>query len=384
MWRLLRRTLVLVALLVASVFFLVVSTPQGQAAASALLFIPQVLPAIGVSPQSWVTREPERSEIQFPTSDGVGSADLYVPAGSGRHSAVLFFMGVVPPDRDETRIVRLANGLSRAGFVVMIPWLETQDANQIVPEDIDRLVYGFQHLRSLDRVDPDRVGMGGICTGASMVIVASQDERIRHQVRFINSFAGYYDALDLVKSIGSRTSFYGDDTRPWSPDSLTLSLLTYHLIDGVSDPDERALLARAFIEKQPVTYDALEALSAEGSAVYRLVSGADWGEVDALVEQLSPRSTEFLRAISPSTHIDRLEARVLAMHDRGDGLVPSEESRRLVDAVSDDKPYYTEFAGFQREIQVHVDGSQSVGLGGYVREAFKLLRHMYAVMREVS
>ena len=385
MWRLLRRALVLLALLVSSVMFLVVSTPQGQAAASALLFIPQVLPAIGVRPQSWVTRDPVRTQIEFPSSQGAGSADLYVPAGSGRHSAVLFFMGVVPPDRDERRIVRLANGLARAGFVVMIPWLETQATNRIVPDDIDRLVDAFLYLRSLDRVEPDRVGMGGICTGASMVTVASQDDRIRDQVSFINFFAGYYDAVDLVKSIGSRTRFYGDETRPWSPDSLTMELLTYHLIDGVSDPDDRALLNQVFVENQRAASEVLTSLSVEGAAVYDLLSGADLDDVDAVIDQLSPETKEFLRVISPSTNIDRLEARVLAMHDRGDRLVPSEESRRLVEAIGErGKPYHTEFSGFQREIQVHVDESQSAGPLEYVREAFKLFKHMYAIMREVS
>ncbi len=385
MWRLLRRALVLLALLVSSVIFLVVSTPQGKAAASALLFIPQVLPAIGVRPQSWVTRDPVRTQVELPGSEGAVSADLYVPAGSGRHSAVLFFMGVVPPDRDERRIVRLANGLARAGFVVMIPWLETQATNRIVPDDIDRLVDAFLYLRSLNRVDPDRVGMGGICTGASMVTVASQDERIRDEVRFINFFAGYYDAVDLVKSIGSRTRFYEGETRSWSPDSLTLELFTYHLIDGVSDPDDRALLTRAFVEERAVASEALKSLSVEGAAVHRLISGTGFEDVDALIEQLSPKTMAFLRTISPSTHVDRLEARVLAMHDSGDRLVPSEESRRLVEAIGDGgKPYHTEFSGFQREIQVHADESQSVGLLGYVKEAFKLFKHMYAIMREVT
>ena len=75
----------------------------------------------------------------------------------------------------------------------MIPWLETQVREELVPEDIDRLVRGFQYLRSLDSVDPDRVGVGGICVGASFVTVAAQDDRIRDQVKFVNLLAGYYD-----------------------------------------------------------------------------------------------------------------------------------------------------------------------------------------------
>lgn len=50
---------------------------------------------------------------------------------------------------------------------------------RIREDDVDNLVRGFQLLRSHPRVDPDRVGVGGICVGASLVTLATQDDRIR-------------------------------------------------------------------------------------------------------------------------------------------------------------------------------------------------------------
>ena len=385
MWRLLRRILVVFLLFIAVLVVLIAATPQGRVGVRTLLFLPQVLPAIPVKPQQWVTRDPTRSEIEFPLATGVGVADLYVPAGSGKHSAVLFFMGVVPPDRDERRIVALAEGLARAGMVVMIPWLDTQTENRIIPQDIDSLVRAFQHLLALDQVDPDRVGVGGICTGASMVTVAAQDERIRDNVRFINFFAGYYDALDLVRAIGGRSRFLDDDTTPWNPNRLTMRLFTEHLIEGVTDPKDRALLDRVIVRKEPVSENEVQSLSSEGMAVYRLVNGVPWEEVDGLIGQLSPKTVEFLRIISPSTNIDKLKARVLIMHDTGDRLVPAEESQRLAEALGENSDtYHTEFSFFQREIQVHVDQRKGIGPIGYTREAFKFFLHMYNIMREVS
>ena len=294
-------------------------------------------------------------------------------------------MGVVPPDRDERRIVALAEGLARSGMVVMIPWLDTQTENRIVPRDIDSLVRAFQHLLTLEHVDPDRVGVGGICTGASMVTVAAQDDRISDNVRFINFFAGYHDALDLVRAIGGRSRFYGDDATPWTPNSLTLRLFTEHLIEGVTDPEDRLILDRVIVRKEPASEDEIMSLSSEGMAVYRLVNGVPREEVDGLIGQLSPETVEFLRIISPSTNIDKLKARVLIMHDRGDRLVPSEESRRLAEALGENSDtYHTEFSFFQKEIQVHADESKGIGPIGYTREAFKFFMHMYNVMREVS
>ena len=383
--RVIRRTFIALAGLLLVLVFVTVVTPQGRTLFRTALLLPQILPAIPVKPLEWISRDPVRQEIEFPLADGHGVADLYLPAGSRKHSAVLFFLGVVPPDRDERRVVALGEGLARSGIVVMIPWLDSQRLERISPDDVDQLVRAFQHLLTLDSVDPAKVGMGGICTGASLATVAAQDERIRDEVKFINFFAGYYNAFDLVKAIAGRERFYGDEVRPWRPDKLTMKLFTFHLIDGVANADDRALLTRLLVDKQVSGEGELESLTPERLAVYKLVSGVPSEDADQLIEQLSPVTHDFLRLTSPSTHIDQLQARMLIMHDRANRLVPSEESRRLVDALDEDNDaYYTEFSFFQKQIQVHVDENEGVGPIGYVREGFKLLLHMYKVMRELS
>lgn len=383
MRRLLRRLLIALAAAIVAVVVLVAATPQGRAAYRTALFIPQVLSGIPVNPQEWVTRDPVRREVSYPTAGGRGVADLYLPGGSGKHSAVLFFQGVVPGGRYDPRIVALGEGLARSGMVVMVPWSDTQVEERIETDDIDNLVRAFQHLRTLEEVDPDRVGMGGICIGASLATVAAQDARIRDDVKFVNFFAGYYDAFDFTKAIGSRSRFGEDYVQPWEPDKLTLRVFQHHLIDGVSSADDRAILSRVFFDGETGTDVSL--LTSEGTAVYGLLSGVDLEDADELIGRLSPRTTEFLRLISPSTHIEQLKARMLIMHDRADRLVPSEESRRLAEALGDDSDtYHTEFSFFQREIQVHVGESAGVGPLEYTKEAFKLFMHMYNIMRDVS
>ena len=202
--RLLDGVLIAVGAVLAAVLLLMAFTPQGRAAARTTLFVPQVLPSLPVEVQPWFTLDPVVSEVRFQTESGEAVADLYAPRGDARNGAVLFFQGVVPGGRFDARIVALADALARSGMVVMIPWLETQVREELVPEDIDRLVRGFQYLRSLDSVDPDRVGVGGICVGASFVTVAAQDDRIRDQVKFVNLLAGYYDITDLTRAIGKQ------------------------------------------------------------------------------------------------------------------------------------------------------------------------------------
>ena len=145
-----------------------------------------------------------------------------------------------------------------------------------------------------------------------------------------------------------------DTRRRGKPDSLTYEIFRYHLITGVSDSGDRQVLAQV-----PRSGEAdetkEEALSEEGKAVYRLLRGTTLEEADGLIEQLSPQTKELFRRVSPSTNIDKLSARTLIMHDRADALVPSEESRRMADALSErGNVYHTEFSLFQKEIQLHV------------------------------
>ena len=373
-------------ILIVFVIVLVLITPQGRTASQVALFIPQILPGISAQPLEWFTPDPVWQEIKYPTNDQDGFADLIIPGKPGDYSAVLFYLGVfVDHPREDPRVVALAEGLARSGMVVLIPWSNTQIHQRIDLNDIDDLVLGFQYLKSLDFVDPERVGLGGICTGASMVTIAAQDERIRNDVKFINFFAGYYDAFDLTKSIVSRSRFYGDTVLPWEPDELTYQLFRNHMIDGVVDKNDRDMLFRIFMSNEVPTLDEINTLSSEGMVVYKLLNGVSFDEADELIFQLSDHTKDFLRRASPSTNIDRVNARVLIMHDLYDNLVPSEESKRLADSLSgDERTYYTELSLFQNEIQLHMDDDTKISPLGYVRETIKLYMHLYNVFREIS
>ena len=93
---------------------------------------------------------------------------------------------------------------------------------------------------------------------------------------------------------------------------------------------------------------------------------------------LPERALADLAAISPSEGIDRLSARTLIMHDRQDDLVPSEESRRMAEAMrAGGDVYYTEFSFFH-----HVDPTRPASPAVFARESFKLYLHLYNVLRE--
>ena len=369
-------------LFMVTILLLATSTLQGRAFVKSALFIPQVLPNIPVRPLEYVTKTPVREKITFTTLDAdKASADLYLPKGENSHPAVVFFMGVVPPDRDESRIVALAEGLARTGMGVMIPWLETQHQNRIVEKDIESLVDAFIYLENHPRVKLGKIGMGGICTGASMSIVASQDLRINDRVSFVNSFAGYYDAADFIVATAAKTRFDEVSSTRWNPDSLTQNLITTHIVDGTFDKDQ--VILNRIIKTGEWTQQDSDDLSSSGRAVLTLISGPNVDAAREAITSLNSRTTQFLENISPSTNIDNLKAEVLLMHDSSDKLVPPEESRRFAKAIESNgrRVYHTEFSLFQRAVQVHMDDSKGLNTLDFLKQAGKLYIHMYNVMR---
>ena len=356
-----------------------------KAVVRSALFVTQVLP-LPVKPQEWMSREPARESVTFALSDGEGTADIYRIADGRRRAGVLVFLGINPAPRDDHRVVNLGRALARSGFVAMFAWSPSLIGARISPREPDNLVRAFQHLRGLEYVDQDRVGMGGFCVGASLLMIAASDSRIHEQVNFVSSFGAYYDMRDMIMQISAQCSFYGLDAEQWVPNHLTQEVLRHMLIEGLPQEEERDLLTRTFVDGNAPGAATLEGLSMAGNIVYELLRSTGANEdgrsatvegADRLMRELPQDMIEEMAKISPSTNIGNLKARVLIAHDREDDLVPSEESRRLADALSERGNFhYTEFSFFS-----HVTPNKRVAPLTFVKESFKLFRYAYSIIR---
>ena len=358
------------------IFFTV--TPQGRAGFRTALFVLQVLD-LGFKPQAWFTKEPVRQEVSYPQATGSGLADIYrIPDGKKR-AGVLIFLGANAAGRDDKDVVNLGNSLARSGFVTMFHWSPTMALrHNIEPAEIENLVWAFQYLKSRDFVDPDRVGMGGFCVGASFALVAAADPRIRDDVVFLNAFGPYFDARYLLLQLASRSRLYQGEAEPWEPDRLTMRVFANELIESVKDPRGRQALSRMFLEGQDVPDAELKDLPPEVQRIRRLLEGTSLEEAEEIYQMLPAEFRADMESISPSAHVDGLKARLMIMHDRHDRLVPAAESRRLAEALEERGNFrYTEVLAFE-----HVRPAGGGGIGQLIKEAAKLYRHMYGIMRE--
>ena len=353
-------------------------TPQGRAGYQTAFFVLQVMD-LGIRPQTWLTPEPLREEVRYPQATGEGVADVYRVPRKGKQAAVLIFLGANAAGRDDKDVVNLGHALSRAGFVTMFHWSPTMALqSNIDPAEVDNLVHAFRYLRSRGYVDPDRVGMGGFCVGASFALVAAADPRIRDQVVFVNAFGPYFDAADLLRQVASRSRSYGGKTEPWAPDRLTMLVVANELIETVNDQNARNVLAGRYLHGQEESLASLDALPPEGQTIRRILDGVTLEEAADLYESLPASFRGDMLTVSPSAYVEDLRARVMLMHTRDDRLVPSAESRRMADVLETRGNYrYTEVLAFD-----HVRPTNTGDMWFIAKEAFKLYRHMYGIIRE--
>ena len=354
----------------------VMVVPQLRAAFHTALFVAQTLD-LPVQPQSWVTREPVRYEAVYGSDEGSEVADVYrLPDGKPR-PAVLLSIGASPTGLSDATTVNLGKALARAGFVTMLHWSPDLglDADMQL-DDPEKLVRAFEFLTAQDYVDAERTGIGGFSVGGSFAMVAAADARISDDVHFVNVFGPYYDLESLMLEAASRSVLYDGERTPWEPHSLTLQVLSHELIETVDDPQDVAVLTAHYLDEIAVNETELNALSLQGSTVARLIDGVTPEEAKALYLMLPLDFRDGLADISPSNHLEGLQARLLVMHDRYDRHVPVAESRRLVEAVGDrDDVRYTEFLSFNHTVP------GEGGLFDRIGQAFRLSRHMYDLIR---
>lgn len=368
------KLLLLIAIVILVVMF---ATPQGRSVLKTVGFVTQVIPSIPVKPLAVFSRQPLREEVRFIQSTGLGIADIYRPDNDKQNSAVLLFLGVNPAGRDDSRVVNLAESLARTGMVVMIPWSDTMTQNRIDPNEVGNLVEAYKYLSELEYVDPQRVGLGGFCVGSSLAAVAAQDPEIRDDIAFINFFGGYFDAMDLMASISSSTRFGDYGRQPWEPSDLATSVLRGHLVELIPLESDKSLIERILSSEDSLTEKQVGDLSEEGKRVYKLLTGTSLLEARELISQLPEEFQDDMKAVSPTSNVGDIKARILIMHDASDNNVPPEESRRFFEALKGREDVtYTEFAFFN-----HMDPGRDVGPLTWIGDVYKLFMHLYSIIR---
>ena len=348
-------------------------------AAKSLLLLPAIFSEQPAHPLVWLTPAPRHEAFRFEYSVGQVEGDLYLPGTGGRHGAVILLLGARPLPRDEPILVRFAEGLSRAGAVVMIPASSNLAAGRVPPEEVDAIVEEVALLRGRDEVDPGRIGILGFSVGGSLAVMAAADPRLDGQLAFVNSFGGYNDARDLLRAVATHSLTYAGVDETWQPHNLTVWVIARQIVDTLPDGADREVLDRLFLQEDASARDEIGRLSAVGQSALALLDGLPPERVEQALAALPAATHERLRRISPAAHVTGVHTPLFVMHDRGDRFVPYTESRRLVAAApAGAVELFTEFELFD-----HVVPDRPIDSPAVVLEVAKLCRQLYRTLLTV-
>ena len=237
----------------------------------------------------------------------------------------------------------------------MFYWSETMGLEaRLDAAEIVNVVGAFEHLAQQPHfVDPERLGLAGFSVGASFALVAAADPRIADDIAFVNCFGGYYDLAGLIAQIAAGRALDGATETPWEVDELTRKVFANTLLAEPSSEARDALLQGVH----------------------------SFEEARQLYERLPATFKSDVGVISPSQYVGQWSGGTVirVMHDRGDAVIPVEQSRRLAAALRQEWPdvelYYTETDIF-RHVSPDAETKWVPLLGG----AWQVWRHMYHII----
>ncbi len=354
---------------------------------SGLLMV-EVLRPLRPGPAMWLTRRPQEVRVMFPGTHRMMEANLYVPAGGERRAGVVLVHGVVETGKDDSRMVWIARLLARSGFIVLVPDFSGFKSLRLRTSDIGEMADAAVYLRALhERVLPDRVGMIGFSYGAGPMLIAAADPRFEGRLKFVVSFGGYHDLVQVIKFVTTGYYQYGEERGYAKPDDYTRWIFLRYNLDLLRDPVDQAILAKVSEAKgwgSPGPGPAAPSdLTPEGRSVYNLLVNRDPEKVGALVARLAPSIREMIDQLSPSRQIRHLSAYTIIVHSDPDPFIPHTESIALADVLGREGKVRLEILRLFRHVQPELpDTTLGNVLRVYLPEGLKVYRLIFDLLRQ--
>src|SRR3989337_1118589 len=203
---------------------------------------------------AWVTPSPLVERLQISRGEEKIPADLYRLPDGKRRAAILLTHGIIEEGKDDPRLIRFAHSLARSGFVVLVPELRGTKAFRIRFEDVDDIVASFRFLASRKEiVDESKIGLLGFSYGAGPTLMAAAHPSIHHQVKFLVSFGGYYDPINVIRFITTGHYEYGGEKGFLQPEPYGKFVFFMNNVDYVQNERDRELLREIFKQEETRT-----------------------------------------------------------------------------------------------------------------------------------
>ena len=282
-----------------------------------------------------VTSRPRIAEVRI----GGQAATLARPGTGKRWPAVVFVNGATERGHLHPEVQRLARGLARAGYLVVVPELPGLRRGQITLQTLAATVGVARATAARSDAKDGRVGLVGVSVGSSLALCAAEDERLSGRVSAVAGIAPYADLEEVARL--ATTGYVRDHGRlvRYDADDFVQLAIARSLAAGLPARHDRERLVRLLAAIPNERDDPLRdfrprRLGPQARALVRLLRNRDPRSFDALWHRLPPSVVAAAARLSPVTRLKRLDAPVALATSPTDKYFPVEESRRLA-AASD-------------------------------------------------
>ena len=320
-WRLSLTVVALIAVvLVAAKWSWIDAQARTVVVLSSVLETPTLAPVVGS-----VTGEPRFVE----TSVAGNPAFVVRPRGEGPWPALLFVNGVVTEGRQLPEVRRLAEGLGRAGYLVVVPDLPGLRRGEIRPDTVHETLEVAREISERPDARGGKVGLIGVSTGASLALLAAEKEDLEGHVSVVAGVAPYTDVKTLL-SIAT-TGHYEKDGKlvPYEVDPFLPGVITQSLVSTLPPGEDRETLLDELEEVdrlRPEFLTELRTMGADARSVAELLANEDPRRFDALYEGLPDEVGANMEELSPLAGDDRLSVPVEIIAEPQDKYFPVSES----------------------------------------------------------
>jgi pimeloyl-ACP methyl ester carboxylesterase len=335
MRRKLRRALaVLVVLLGALAIVAIVerSWTAAQLRAVAVLSTTEKTPVLAWTVRA-VTHEPRVEETFV---GGAPSTVVRPGKGDGPWPAVVFVNGATRAGRHHEKVQRLARGLARAGFLVVVPDLPGLPLGEITLQTAEATVRAARATADRADVRHRQIALYGVSVGATLALLAAESPALRGRVTVIGGEAPWVDLERVIRL--ATTGFY--DGERYETDPYVQLAIARSLAAGLAPGGGRSQLLGALEsvdDDDPVPLGGLKAARYRGhvATLVRLLLNREPRRFATLYARLSARERAAVVALSPLVEASRLQMPVELATAPHDKYFPPAESRALARAAPD-------------------------------------------------
>lgn len=287
---------------------------------SSVLQTPRLMPAVEA-----VTGEP-----RFVEASVAGNPAFVVkPHGEGPWPVLFFVNGVVTEGRKLPEVRRVAEGLARAGYLVVVPDLPGLRWGEIRPETVRETVEVARAASELPGARDGRVGLVGVSTGATLALLAAEKGDVARHVSVVVGVAPYADVKTLLCI--ATTGYYQENGRllSYEADPFLAGAVTQSLVSTLPPSEDREALLEELEEVdrlRPRFLTDLRGMGAEARSVAELLANEDPRRFDELYAGLSDGVRANLEELSPLAGDERVNVPVELISGSHDKYFPLSET----------------------------------------------------------